>query len=80
MKQAGPPALVLWSDDESLESIKSTLQAMGLEIARLVIYIESIKQQCKQGLRHKQRLSKISENTVAGVVAACAYISAKKIA
>lgn len=28
------PALVLWSDDESLESIKPTLQAMGLEIAR----------------------------------------------
>lgn len=28
------PALVLWSDDESLESIEPTLQAMGLEIAR----------------------------------------------
>lgn len=28
------PALVLWSDDESLESIKRTLQAMGLDEAR----------------------------------------------
>ena len=28
------PALVLWSDDESLESIKPTLQAMGLDEAR----------------------------------------------
>ena len=28
------PALVLWSDDESVESIKRTLQAMGLDEAR----------------------------------------------
>lgn len=28
------PALVLWSDDESLESVKRTLQAMGLDEAR----------------------------------------------
>lgn len=28
------PALVLWSDDESLESIKPTLQAMGLDEVR----------------------------------------------
>lgn len=69
------PALVLWSDDESLESIKSTLQAMGLEIARFSdLYREyqaAVQARAKTQAKAKQNKRVL---LVAGVVAAFALI------
>ncbi|MDL0080463.1 hypothetical protein [Helicobacter zhangjianzhongii] len=69
------PALVLWSDDESLESIKSTLQAMGLEIARFSdLYREyqaAVQARAKAQAKAKQNKRVL---LVAGVVAAFALI------
>lgn len=69
------PALVLWSDDESLESIKSTLQAMGLEIARFSdLYREyqaAVQARTKTQAKAKQNKRVL---LVAGVVAAFALI------
>lgn len=68
------PALVLWSDDESLESIKPTLQAMGLEIARFSeLYREyqaAVQARAAQAKARKHRQLLL----VAGVVAAFALI------
>lgn len=69
------PALVLWSDDESLESIKPTLQAMGLEIARFSeLYREyqaAVQARAKAQARAKQNKRVL---LAAGVVAAFALI------
>lgn len=69
------PALVLWSDDESLESIKSTLQAMGLEIARFSdLYREyqaAVQARAKAQAKAKQNKRVL---LIAGVVAAFALI------
>lgn len=69
------PALVLWSDDESLESIKPTLQAMGLEIARFSeLYREyqaAVQTRAKAQAKAKQNKRVL---LVAGVVAAFALI------
>lgn len=69
------PALVLWSDDESLESIKPTLQAMGLEIARFSeLYREyqaAVQARAKAQAKAKQNKRVL---LAAGVVAAFALI------
>lgn len=71
------PALVLWSDDESLESIKRTLQAMGLDEARFnELYREY---QAKQAKAKTQARAKQNKRLLlaAGVVivVALAYLA-----
>ena len=53
------PALVLWSDDESLESIKPTLQAMGLDEARFSkLYREYQAKQAKAKTQARAKQNK----------------------
>lgn len=73
------PALVLWSDDESLESIKRTLQAMGLNEARFnELYREY---QAKQAKAKTQARAKQDKRLLlaAGVVivVALAYLATR---
>lgn len=73
------PALVLWSDDESIESIKQTLQAMGLDEARFnELYREY---QAKQAKAKTQARAKQDKRLLlaAGVVivVALAYLATR---
>lgn len=73
------PALVLWSDDESIETIKPTLQAMGLETARFnELYREY---QAKQAKAKTQARAKQDKRLLlaAGVVivVALAYLATR---
>lgn len=73
------PALVLWSDDESIETIKPTLQAMGLDEARFnELYREY---QAKQAKAKTQARAKQDKRLLlaAGVVivVALAYLATR---
>ncbi|WP_407379233.1 hypothetical protein [Helicobacter sp.] len=73
------PALVLWSDDESLESIKPTLQAMGLDEARFSkLYREyqaAAQARAAQAKARKHRQLLLAAGVV--IVIALAYLATR---
>lgn len=69
------PALVLWSDDESIESIKQTLQAMGLDEARFnELYREYQAKQAKAKTQARAKQDKRLLLAVGAAIAAIALI------
>lgn len=69
------PALVLWSDDESIESIKRTLQAMGLDEARFnELYREYQAKQAKAKTQARAKQDKRLLLAVGAAIAAIALI------
>lgn len=68
------PALVLWSDDESVESIKPTLQAMGLDEARFNDLYRGY-QAAAQAKARKHRQLLLAAGVV--IVVALAYLATR---